>query len=783
VTDTVDPSTQQVERLSMRLERERLTRRDAELISERATRELYEQQAALRLLTTVATTCNEAATTAAAMQGAIDQVCAHTGWPLGHALLLDREAGELVTTRTWHLAVAGRFDPFRELTERTRFARGVGLPGRVLAAGHPAWITDVTRDANFPRAPTAREVGLKAAFAFPVLSQRECVAVLEFFSPQTLEPDEALLELMGHIGLQLGRVVERKWGEEELARLSYRTQVLLSSAGEGIYGMGPDGRTSFVNPAAARMLGWAADELTGRPLHEVVHARPTSGPRHDGDFCPLQIPHRQLGEHHTAEDVFNRRDGSHFPVAYILTPIRDGGEVSGAVITFNDITERKRFESQLRYLADRDPLTGLFNRRHFEAELGRQVAHADRHAPAGAALLLDLDNFKYVNDTLGHGAGDDLIRSISGVLRGRLRETDVVARLGGDEFAVLVVDADAAKAEKVAADLGEAVRRNVITVGDRPLRVTASIGVAPLRRRELTAEEVLMEADIAMYRAKEAGRDRYAVYTPEAARRVGVTAGLTWVERIRRALDEDLFVLYAQPILNLASGRMSHVELLLRMRGEQGDVVLPGAFLPPAERFGLIQEIDRWVVGQAIQLIADQRDQGQALETLVAINLSGRSVGDPGLPDLIERELAARGVGAASLVFEITETSAIANMEEARRFADRLAKLGCRLALDDFGAGFGSFYYLKYLPLDYLKIDGDFITNLPRSPVDQHMVKAMVDVARGLGMKTIAEFVGDEPTLALLPKLGVDYAQGFHIGSPAPIEELRADPSILEPDG
>ena len=459
-----------------------------------------------------------------------------------------------------------------------------------------------------------------------------------------------------------------------------------------------------------------------------------------------------------------------------MTPIRDGDEVTGAVITFNDITERKRFESQLRYLADHDPLTGLFNRRHFEAELGRQVTYANRRAPAGAALLLDLDNFKYVNDTLGHHAGDDLIRSIAGVLRGRLRETDVVARLGGDEFAVLLTDADAAKAEGVAADLAEAVRRNVITVGDRPVRVTASIGVAPLRRRELTATEVLIEADIAMYQAKEAGRDRCAVYAPEAARRVGVAAGLTWVERIRRALDEDLFVLYAQPILNLASGRMSHVELLLRMRGEDGEVVLPGAFLPPAERFGLIQEIDRWVVRQAIQLIADRRDHGQELETLVAINLSGRSVGDPGLPELIEHELATHGVAAASLVFEVTETAAIANMEEARRFADRLAKVGCSLALDDFGAGFGSFYYLKYLPLDYLKIDGDFVANLPRSPVDQRMVKAMVDVARGLGMKTIAEFVGDEPTLEMLQELGVDYAQGFHIGRPAPIEHLRPDP-------
>jgi diguanylate cyclase (GGDEF)-like protein/PAS domain S-box-containing protein len=758
----------EVERLRRRLERERLARREAELISERATRELYQQRAALELLKTVATACNEAATIGAAMQGAVDQVCAHTGWPVGHALLLDREAGELVTTGVWRLADDGRFAPFRQATEQMRFARDVGLPGRVLADGQPAWIIDVTRDASFPRAPTARQVGLHAAFAFPVLTQRECVAVLEFLSQQSVQPDDALLELLAHIGVQLGRVVERKWAEAELARLSHHTQVLLSSAGEGIYGVGLDGRTTFVNPAAARMLGWEPDELVGRPVHEVVHAPPDGVPRHASDQCPLHPATRELGVHHASEDVFHRRDGSQVPVEYISTPIRDGDVVAGVVVTFNDITERKRFEAQLRYLADHDPLTGLLNRRRFEAELARQVAHANRYEREGAALLLDLDNFKGVNDMLGHQAGDDLIRSVAGVLRGRLRDTDVVARLGGDEFAILLPQVDGAQAEKVAADLAEAVRRHAITVGGRPLRVTASIGLAALGRRELTAEEVLVEADIAMYRAKEAGRDGYATYTPEAAGGVGVADGLAWTERIRRALDEDRFQLYSQPILELASGRVSHVELLLRMPGEHGEVVLPGAFLPPAERFGLMQEIDRWVVREAIRLTGEQRDRGHQLETLVEINLSGRSVGDPDLPTLIEQELAAHGVPAASLVFEITETAAIANMQQARHFADRLAKVGCRLALDDFGAGFGSFYYLKYLPLDYLKIDGDFIASLPRSPVDQRIVKAMVDVARTLGVRTIAESVGDEQTLSLLRALGVDYAQGFHIGRPEP---------------
>jgi EAL domain-containing protein (putative c-di-GMP-specific phosphodiesterase class I) len=365
-----------------------------------------------------------------------------------------------------------------------------------------------------------------------------------------------------------------------------------------------------------------------------------------------------------------------------------------------------------------------------------------------------------------------MIRSISGILRDRLRESDVVARLGGDEFGILLHAAEEDEARAVAEELAGAVRQHAVAIGGQPTRVTASIGLAVLGRQDITAEQLLVEADVAMYAAKDGGRDQVVIYEPGTAAKAGMRVGIAWTERIRRALDEDQFALYCQPIYDLARGRISQYELLLRMVGEDGELVLPGAFLPTAERFGLIESIDEWTVKHAIGILERERRAGRDLELLIEINLSGRSVGNPDLPQLIESELERVSVDPGKLIFEITETAAIANMDEARKFANRMSALGCKFALDDFGAGFGSFYYLKYLPLDYLKIDGEFIRGLPRSPIDQRMVKAMVDIAGSLGMKTIAEFVEDEETLQLLPRFGVDFAQGYHVGRPQPADEV-----------
>jgi diguanylate cyclase (GGDEF)-like protein/PAS domain S-box-containing protein len=732
----------------------------------------YAGRGAFELLSDIAIACNEATSIEEAMQFAVDRVCSFIDWPVGHVYTVERETDELVSLGIWHLSDSNRFEAFKQASSDYRFARRVGLPGRVLASGRHEGIVDVQVDPNFPRAPAARQVGLRGALGFPVIAHRSCVAVFEFFSAETWIPDTGLLDLLAPIGVQVGRVVERNWAQHDLANLGRRMEVLLTSAGEGIYGVDRDGFTTFVNPSAAHMLGWQAQELIGRPIHAVVHGRGASDEHHPISECPLHPTAPGTEGARFAEDFFRRRDGSSLAVQYICSPIHEADGTNGAVVTFSDITERQRLEERLRYLADHDALTGLFNRRRFVAELERQVAYSARYPQPWAALMLDLDRFKYVNDTLGHHIGDELLRSVAGALRSRLRDTDVIARLGGDEFAVVLPKSEASQAELVAAELAEAIRRLAVSSGQTPVRVTASVGVTVQGERELTAAEVLVEADVAMYQAKAAGRDRHAVYSAEAEE-VSGASGLSWADRIRRSLERDEFVLHAQPILDLASGSISQFELLLRMRGDrEGELILPGEFLPPAERFGLIREIDRWVIRNAIALIADRRQLGREPQVLVAVNLSGSAVGDEDLHDLIRTELDAHGIPPSSLMFEITETAALAEMEEAKSFATRLALMGCRLALDDFGTGFGSFYYLKYLPLDYLKIDADFITGLVRSTVDQRIVTAIVEVARVLGIRTIAEFVTDAETMELLRTLRVDYAQGYFIGQPAPIAQV-----------
>ncbi|HWC25106.1 MAG TPA: EAL domain-containing protein, partial [Solirubrobacteraceae bacterium] len=458
-------------------------------------------------------------------------------------------------------------------------------------------------------------------------------------------------------------------------------------------------------------------------------------------------------------------------------PQRLGGESVGRVWSFRDITEQKRFESQLQHLADHDALTGLFNRRRFEQELAREAGVVGRYDGSLAALLLDVDNFKFVNDTLGHRAGDELIRSVAGLLRRRLRTSDILARLGGDEFAVLLPNTRPEYAQLVAADLLELIRRHTAFVGGERVSMTASIGVALLGETDHDGSGLMVDADLAMYEAKTAGRDRFSYYTPERAEQARLEGRYTWVERIRHALEHDGLVLHAQPILELASGRVSQYELLVRMRGRDGALIPPNAFLPSAERLNLVQAIDRRVVEQAIGLIAEHARAGHDLR--LEVNLSGRSIGDRELTELIQRELAATGIDPANLIFEVTETAAIANMEAAGEFARKLSELGCRFALDDFGTGFGSFYYLKHLPVSYLKIDGEFIAGMADNETDQLMVKAIVQVARGLGKLTIAEFVGDARTQELLTQYGVDLAQGYHVGRPTDVGRLS--PALAAP--
>jgi EAL domain-containing protein (putative c-di-GMP-specific phosphodiesterase class I) len=326
----------------------------------------------------------------------------------------------------------------------------------------------------------------------------------------------------------------------------------------------------------------------------------------------------------------------------------------------------------------------------------------------------------------------------------------------------------------VASKLLETLRHQRAVFRGKRLRLTTSIGVAAISEaRVQTAEELMVEADLAVYEAKEAGRDRYSVYAATADSEAKRDGSPAWADRIRRAIDEERFTLFAQPILSLRTDEISQYELLLRMEGTDGELLPPHAFLPSAERSGMVREIDLWVTRQAIGLIDLERRAGRELR--LEVNLSGRTLGDASLPQAIREELRRVPIDPGNLIFEVTETTAVLNMDEARDFATQLTEMGCRFALDDFGAGFGSFYYLKYLPLEFLKIDGDFIGDLASNTIDQAMVRAIVDLSGQLGKATIAEFVGDSETVELLRDYGVDFAQGYHVGRPQPISELWAE--------
>jgi diguanylate cyclase (GGDEF)-like protein len=384
--------------------------------------------------------------------------------------------------------------------------------------------------------------------------------------------------------------------------------------------------------------------------------------------------------------------------------------------------------------------------------------------------VIDLDGFKYVNDSRGHAIGDVLLVKVSDLLRQALRPRDVLGRLGGDEFAVLLADTDPEQAEAVVQRVLAALRAGVI-LGDsgRAVRTTASIGLAVFGPdTRLGGAQLLVDADIAMYDAKEAGRDRLALSSGSDPHQRDLRERHDVLERVQDALDRDRFVLHGQPILDLGTGELRRHELLLRMVADDGSLVLPGAFLGVAERAGVVGAIDRWVLRRTCAMLRERQERGERPQ--FSVNLSGPSVGDPEILAILEEELATLPHPEGGLLLEVTETAAVVDLDRARAFAERLQRLGCRLALDDFGSGYGSFAYLKQLPFDVLKIDGQFVRELVVSQEDQAVVTALVTISRALGKQTVAEFVEDAETLERLRALGVDQAQGFFVGRPAPLE-------------
>jgi diguanylate cyclase (GGDEF)-like protein len=433
------------------------------------------------------------------------------------------------------------------------------------------------------------------------------------------------------------------------------------------------------------------------------------------------------------------------------------------------LAEAEKTEAQLRYLADHDSLTGLLDRRRFRSELDQYVSFSARYGGQGAVMIIDIDGLKAVNDSFGHHAGDNLIRQVAEIMGERMRATDIVARLSGDEFAVLMPQTDTAGALQLGEDLRAQVAENTSPAPDAP-SATVSVGITMFGgEREIGAEAVLLAADQAMYQAKEAGRNQVALFEDPRQPRRPQQRRQTTTARIRDALTHDRLSLHTQPIRDLASGGIERYELLLRMTGDDGELLPAASFIKAAERSGMVQELDRWVVAQALELLATRERNGEPVS--LHVNLSGASVADLSVLEFIERRLDEGDADPARCTFELTETARVHDYEAAGGFADRLTEFGCQVAIDDYGAGFGPFHYLKQIPFDLIKIDGSFIRDLPNSDADQLTVQAIVQIARGLGKTTIAEYVQDDTTTKMLREYGVDMAQGYHLGRPVAVAE------------
>jgi diguanylate cyclase (GGDEF)-like protein/PAS domain S-box-containing protein len=547
---------------------------------------------------------------------------------------------------------------------------------------------------------------------------------------------------------------------EDLLREWRRLNALLSGTNAVVWEVDSQtGQFRYVSTQAERLLGYPVEQWL-EPDFCQLHVHPN-----DWDWVHSFLTHPAIATNNAALDfrMFNKDEECRWlRIIGALITDRQDHRVAGLLL---DVTQEKRSEQRIAYLVDHDPLTGLINRRRFQERLEEQIAYNRRYDVSGALLFMDLDQFKYINDTYGHHTGDEYLRQVAEHLRGHMRETDIVGRLGGDEFGIILPNTQIEQATQFADRLVKALNAQEFIHEDRITTFSASMGIVLFPQHGDQASDLLAKADTAMYKAKDQGRNTFALFE-EGTRTTYLQEKIHWEDRIRWALREDGFQLYFQPIVDLHRGTVSHYESLLRMRGKGSEIIAPGAFIGVAERFGLIRDIDHWVVVTALRTQGDSIRAGQPVS--LTVNLSGRHFGNPQILEIIQEATERYAANPNSIVFEVTETAAVENFTHACTFIQALRERGYRIALDDFGSGFSSFDYLKNIPVDYIKIDGSFVRNLHRSQVDRIFVNAIADLARGLNVATVAEFVENRDTVDILLELGVPLGQGYFFAKPAP---------------
>ncbi len=572
-------------------------------------------------------------------------------------------------------------------------------------------------------------------------------------------------------------IEERKRVERELSREKELAQVTLQSIGDAVITTDAAENVAYLNPVAEHLTGWPLAEAQGLPLSKVFNIIEEST-RQPADSSVSKVLHTGQGVGLADDMALIARSGEEYSITNSAAPIKDAdGTILGAVLVFHDVTESRALSQRLAWQASHDELTGLKNRRYFEMTLKTLLKVLQRQE--SVLCYLDLDQFKVVNDTCGHAAGDELLKQIGSILRQHVRSADVVARLGGDEFGILLDQCPPENARRAMELVRQAVQDFRFVWQDKTFGVGVSIGMVELDENIVTLADALGAADAACYAAKERGRNRLYLYRADDQQLSEQRSQREWITRIQQALDKNQFQLYQQPIVpasRLQGGERHHHEILLRLVDAAGRVIPPMAFIPAAERYGLMPAIDRWVVQaffsqveQLRDIAALSRSQFTVGAGFYTINLSGASINDEQFLPFLRQQIEESSISPEAICFEITETVAVSNLNKAREFIYEIKSLGCLFALDDFGSGMSSFGYLHHLAVNYVKIDGSFVRDLLEDPISASIVESITNIVHTMGLEAIAEQVEDQETQRKLHELGVDYVQGYGIGRPAPM--------------